>query len=56
MRSVSKPNGPFEIVEREIPDAGVAQVRIKGYIAEIYPFKVYYQGCYYFSILRTDIS
>jgi D-arabinose 1-dehydrogenase-like Zn-dependent alcohol dehydrogenase len=31
MRSVqvSKPNGPFEIVEREIPEPGAAQVRIK---------------------------
>ncbi len=31
MRSVqiAKPNGPFEIVEREIPEPGVAQVRIK---------------------------
>lgn len=56
MRSVSKPNGPFEIVEREIPDAGMTQVRINGYIVEIYPFKVYYQGSYYFSILRTDLS
>ena len=26
---VSKPNGPFEIVEREIPEPGAAQVRIK---------------------------
>src|ERR1041384_6032092 len=31
MRSVqvSKPNGPFEIVERDIPEPGAAQVRIK---------------------------
>ena len=31
MRSVqvSKPNGPFEIVDRDIPDPGPAQVRIK---------------------------
>jgi D-arabinose 1-dehydrogenase-like Zn-dependent alcohol dehydrogenase len=27
--TVSKPNGPFEIVERDIPEPGVAQVRIK---------------------------
>jgi D-arabinose 1-dehydrogenase-like Zn-dependent alcohol dehydrogenase len=26
---VSKPNGPFEIVERDIPEPGAAQVRIK---------------------------
>jgi D-arabinose 1-dehydrogenase-like Zn-dependent alcohol dehydrogenase len=26
---VSKPNGPFEIVERDIPEPGTAQVRIK---------------------------
>ena len=26
---VSKPNGPFEIVEQDIPDSGAAQVRIK---------------------------
>jgi Zn-dependent alcohol dehydrogenase len=26
---VSKPNGPFEIVEQDIPDPGAAQVRIK---------------------------
>src|SRR5437870_3759734 len=31
MRSVqvSKPNGPFELVERDIPEPGAAQVRIK---------------------------
>ena len=31
MRSVqvSKPNGPFEIVERDIPEPGVGKVRIK---------------------------
>ena len=26
---VSKPNGPFEIVERDVPEPGAAQVRIK---------------------------
>jgi D-arabinose 1-dehydrogenase-like Zn-dependent alcohol dehydrogenase len=26
---VSKPNGPFEIVEREVPELGPTQVRIK---------------------------
>jgi D-arabinose 1-dehydrogenase-like Zn-dependent alcohol dehydrogenase len=31
MRSVQvpKPNGPFEIVDRDIPEPGPAQVRIK---------------------------
>ena len=31
MRSVqvSKPNGPFEIVERDIPEPGAGKVRIK---------------------------
>ncbi|MGB7637111.1 MAG: alcohol dehydrogenase catalytic domain-containing protein, partial [Nitrososphaeraceae archaeon] len=31
MRSVqvSKPSGPFELVERDIPEPGAAQVRIK---------------------------
>jgi D-arabinose 1-dehydrogenase-like Zn-dependent alcohol dehydrogenase len=26
---VSKPNGPFEIVDRDIPEPGATQVRIK---------------------------
>jgi hypothetical protein len=26
---VSKPNGPFEIVQQEIPEPGAVQVRIK---------------------------
>ena len=31
MRSVqvSKPNGPFEIVERDVPEPGAGKVRIK---------------------------
>ena len=28
---VSKANGPFEVVEREIPDPGPGQVRIKNH-------------------------
>jgi D-arabinose 1-dehydrogenase-like Zn-dependent alcohol dehydrogenase len=26
---VTQPNGPFELIEREIPEPGIGQVRIK---------------------------
>ena len=41
---VSNPGGPFEIVEREVPEPGASQVRIKVQACGICHGDSHYQG------------